>query len=157
LEGWVAETVDAAANPIALVENTELNPTGGNVMARYICRRVELKQGFDAEDIKVYLSAMKPQGSGIHVYYKVLAADDGTLWSERDWVRMVPVDDVSSTELDDYKEMEFGTVGGTAVNGGFTGFKYYAIKICLTAVNTAQVPRVKELRAIAVDTAFNPV
>jgi len=157
LEGWVAETVDAAANPIALVENTELNPTGGNVMARYICRRVELKQGFDAEDIKVYLSAMKPQGSGIHVYYKVLAADDGTLWSERDWVRMVPVDDVSSTELDDYKEMEFGTVGGTAVYGGFTGFKYYAIKICLTAVNTAQVPRVKELRAIAVDTAFNPV
>jgi hypothetical protein len=157
LDSFEAGWTDDTAGAIVVETNNELNPTGGNVMARYICRRVELKPNFEAEDIKVYLSAMKPQGSGIHVYYKVLAPDDGTLWSDRDWVKMEAVADVSSTWIDDYKEMEFGTVGGSAIYGGFDGFKYFAIKICLTAVNTAQVPRVKELRVIALDTAFNPV
>lgn len=157
LDDWSAGWTDDSAGAIVLETNTEPNPVGGNVMARYLCRRVELKPGFDAEDIKVYLSAMKPQGSGIHVYYKVLASDDGTLWSDRDWVKMEAVADVSSTSIDDYQEMEFGTVGGSAIYGGFTGFKFFAIKICLTAVNTAQVPRVQELRVIALDTAFNPI
>jgi len=157
LDDWTASWTDDSAGLITLDTNTEINGTGGNVMANYICRRVELNANFDAEDLKVYLSTMKPQGSDLTVYYKVLASDDGTLWSDRPWVAMVPLANVSSTSLDDYREMEFGTVGGSAIYGGFTGFKFFAIKICLTAANTAAVPRVRELRAIALDTAFNPI
>lgn len=137
--------------------NNESGATGGNSVARYISRRVTLKDGFDAEDLKVYATVMKPQASDIDVYYKVLASDDGTLWSDRGWVRMIPTGNVQSLNLTDYKEMEFGTVDGTCAYDGFTNFKMFAIKITMRAANTSQVPRIKDMRAIALDTAYTPV
>lgn len=152
---WTTPTGTAATTALTTV--SEEGATSGNCVVRYISRRVTLADGFEAEDLKVYLTAMKPQGSGVEVYYKVLAADDGTLWSDRGYVRMIPKADVSSTNLDDYREMEFSTSAGSCAYDGYTSFKIFAIKIVLTADNTSQVPRIQDLRAIALDTAYNPI
>lgn len=157
VDGWSATLSHPISGSYVATANNELSARGGNGVARYICRRVELANGFDAEDLKVYLSAMVPQGSRINCYYKVLSSEDGTDWSDRPWVLMEPTDLVFAGDIQDYKEMEFGTVGGNCFYEGFTGFKLFAVKLVLTSNNPAYAPRVGDFRVIALDTQYNPI
>ena len=61
---------------------------GGSSETRYITRIVTLADGQDAEDLRVYLTAYKPNGSNIHVYYKVLAAEDNDSMADSRWIPM---------------------------------------------------------------------
>lgn len=56
--------------------NTGETAPSGNSQVRYISNVIELDDGQDAEDITVYLSAFKPQTTGIDVYARVLNAED---------------------------------------------------------------------------------
>jgi hypothetical protein len=47
------------------------------------------------------------------------------------------------------KSGEMGQVQYTSGDTTYTGYKYFAVKIVLTATNPAVVPRVADLRAIA--------
>jgi hypothetical protein len=62
--------------------------SGGNSQTRYITRTVTLADGQDAEDLRVYLTAYKPSGSNIYVYYKVLHADDSDTMAQARWIPM---------------------------------------------------------------------
>ena len=62
--------------------------SGGNSETRYITRIVSLADGQDAEDLRVYLTAYKPSGSNIHVYYKILAAEDNDSMADVRWIPM---------------------------------------------------------------------
>lgn len=44
--------------------------------SRYISRRVELNDGFEASDLNVYLDVNRPSGTDIKVYYKILSEND---------------------------------------------------------------------------------
>lgn len=154
VDNFSINLVRSDTTTFALTVTNECSPAGGNCITRYISSRVTLADGFDAADLQVYMSVMKPQGCTIDVFYKVLAADDNTDWSARPWVPMVNTGDVQSLNTEDYKEMQFNTIGGTAAYGGFTQFKMFSIKIVLTATNTANPPRVHDLRAIALATTF---
>lgn len=71
------------------ISNTEnYVVAGGNSESRYITRIVTLADGQDAEDLRVYLTAYKPSGSNIYVYYKVLAAEDNNTMNDVRWVPM---------------------------------------------------------------------
>ena len=61
---------------------------GGSSETRYITRIVSLADGQDAEDLRVYLTAYKPSGSNIFVYYKILAADDNDTMADSRWIPM---------------------------------------------------------------------
>ena len=171
LDAWTAtmykpDLLTSGTTPVPLVVHPEGGVLGGNAVTRYISRRVTLNDGFDAQDLIVYLDAMKPVNTGVDVYYRVLSSADNTDWSARPWVQMVKVPssqqsskgtgDVVSTSLTDYKEMQFNTVGGSAVYSGFDTYKIFAVKIVLTTPNTTSVPRIKNLRAIALATTFIP-
>ena len=150
--------------------------TGGNAKARYISRRVTLADGQDAEDLRVYVTAYKPSGAGVHVYYKALNREDSDTFADSKWIPMSLVTDAgytsssrysSSEDTEDFLELAYEVSsyssayksGANTTNGiieyrntlgaRYTGFKYFAIKIVLSHTTSTRVPRIRDFRAIA--------
>ena len=150
--------------------------TGGNAKARYISRRVTLADGQDAEDLRVYVTAYKPSGAGVHVYYKALNREDSDTFADSKWIPMAAVTDAgftsaarysSSEDTEDFIELAYQIdsysntykSGANTTNGiieyrntlgaRYTGFKYFAIKIVLTHTTSTRPPRLRDFRAIA--------
>jgi hypothetical protein len=150
---------------------------GGSSETRYISRIVTLTDGQDAEDLRVYLTAYKPSGSNIHVYYKVLAAEDNDTMSDSRWIPMelnetqgfTSATRYSSSEnKESYIELAYDVpnYSNTARSGANTStgvieyrnsaratyrkYKYFQIKIVLVNSTSSNPPRVKDMRAIAV-------
>jgi hypothetical protein len=161
---FISPIIDTARNSVITVENVINNVqdtdgivSGGDATARYITRRVTLKDGFDATDLEVFLTANRPSNSRIFVYYKVLSQYDTTLFDDRPWTLMNEVSNpnsVSSTiDEAEYLELEFSPAG---VNTNYVSdtvtydsFKTFAIKIVMISPKTTKVPLIKDLRAIA--------
>lgn len=143
------------------VYNGETSPSSGiatEQKARYITRTVTLADGFDSSDLKVYLSASRSQADNIDVYYKVLATGDPQRFEDKSWVLMVLKPEQQNeyaTAQSTFREYEYRTENSTATyeyNGTtFDRFHSFAIKIVLRSENTAVVPRVRNLRVIALD------
>lgn len=138
----------------------ETSKTGGNALAKYITRRVTLNDGFDSGDLRVYLTAHKPQGTNIYVYYKVLSASDPELFIDKEWKLMTQIGNQNyiSTTPNDYRELLFApgtngipanqisyTVGETS----FFTFKTFAIKIVMSSDDQSVVPKIRDFRSIA--------
>jgi len=138
----------------------ESEKAGGNATARYITRRVTLADGFDSADLRVYLTANKQSGTNIHVYYKVLSASDPSLFEDKSWQLMTQIGNPNyvSPNASDYRELLFapGTNGipdnqisyatETTV---YNTFRTFAVKIVMTSERTGLVPKIKDLRSIA--------
>lgn len=156
------------------IQNTENNvKQGGTAKARYITRRVTLAEDQDAEDLKVFLDAYKPTGTQVNVFYKVLHAEDSDNFADARWIPMTlsTASTVVSDPEDrtDFRELEYTVAAYGSYNSGlfanssptnilryrntqnalFQGFKYFAIKIVLTSDLTNNPPRIRNLRAIA--------
>jgi len=142
----------------------ETGASGGNNKARYISRRVTLQEGFDAKDLVAYISAYKPYNTDVHVYYKVSNKEDSENFEDRSWVKMTQdtAADVYSADKEDYKQFKFVSSDGkieylNTAGTSFEDFSTFAVKIVLTMNRSSQknsinVPRVRDLRAIAVAT-----
>ena len=149
---------------------------GGSSQSRYITRTVTLADGQDAEDLRVYLTAYKPSGSNIFVYYKALNGDDNDVFADTRWIPMdldtgqgftSSVTYSSSEDKNNFLELTYKvpTYTNTARSGAntstgvleyrnsararYVGFKYFAVKIVLVNSTSSNPPRVKDLRAIA--------
>ena len=140
--------------------NGEDKKSGGNSNVRYITRKVNLADGFDSGDLRVYLTAYKPSGSNIRVYFKALSISDPDVFEDKNYQLMTQLDNANfvSTNYNDYRELKFAPgVGGTANNSvsytsgstSFSNFRTFAIKIVLTGTSTTDVPKVRDFRAIA--------
>lgn len=142
----------------------EIEKSGGEVINKYISNPVTLAEGQDAEDLNVILTAYKPPSTDVIVFVKILNGEDSDLFSDIDWIPLEKLNERAASSLsdrNDFKEYTYkfpssmltGTQGQVQyVNSEgitFTGFKYFAVKIALTATNSAIVPRVADLRAIA--------
>ena len=160
---FVSPVIDTKRTSVIAVENlinnlstNETNSSGGDSIARYITRRVNLADSFDATDLKVIATVTKEGGTNIIVYYKILASTDSETFEEKPWTQMSQTTSSGVTSLDDLDEIEFEWEPTTSpityvANGAtFTSFKTFAIKIVMTSTNTSVVPTVKELRAIAI-------
>ena len=140
--------------------NGEDKKSGGNSKVRYVTRRVTLADGFDSGDLRVYLTSYKPSGSNIHVYYKVLSASDPDVFSDKNYKLMTQLGNVNfvSTGETDYREIVFApgsdntetnTISYTSDNTAYNSFKTFAIKIVMSSSETTDVPKVRDLRAVA--------
>ncbi len=142
-------------NSINNTTSGETTGRGGSALARYITRRVNLAEGFEADSLKLYLSVNKPAGTDIKLYYKVLASGDSQQFDDRPYVEIARVNpDLSftTTAAYDFIEDEYFAEGiaYTGANGGrFKTFKTFAIKVVLLSTNRAVVPRIKDLRVVA--------
>ena len=169
--------IENLVNANSTVAASETNvKSGGQASARYITRRVALKEGQDAEDLKVFLDAYMPPTADIQVYYKVLSKDDSDTFEETKWHRMAK--DTANTVFssnearNDFRELEFSVPSYGTENAGlyanttfnstanvlhyrnsdnviFDTFKYFAVKVVMTSSDTTNVPRIRNFRAIA--------
>ena len=138
--------------------------------ARYISKLVTLADNLDAEDLNVYLTAYRPPGTTIEVYAKFLAEDDPEQLDAKVWTQLTgqasnPFSQNSNRF--DFKEHEFNLQSAAPVtnaaflnssgvfeyvNGAgikFNDFKYFAIKVLFWGEGHHQVPRLADIRAIA--------
>ena len=171
----VSPVIDLDRATLASVENIvnndatgETAATGGNALARYITKTVTLAENQDAEDLKVFLTAYKPDTSDIKVYYKILNANDPDDFENKNWFEMEQTTKATLysdyENRDDVQEYEYripaANLTGTAQDVNtvveytydsvtYSGYKYFAIKIVLLSSTFSNVPRVSDLRAIA--------
>jgi hypothetical protein len=149
----------------------ESDPTGGNLFNKYISKTVTLADGQDAEDLLVSLTAYRPPSTDMKVWAKILNAEDGETFAQKSWIELEKSGDgditySSLSDRNDFLEYTFrfpaSVMNGTTIGGAsntvaytissgtkFSGFKYFAIKIGLTGTNSAVVPRVADLKCIA--------
>jgi hypothetical protein len=140
--------------------SANVDTSSGGPRARYITRRVTLADGFDAQDITVYLTADKPPAATITVYFKVLSGEDESEFDSRGWTAMEVTSNSNNTSTfnsNEFLEYEYRAVTSPIVyinpDSGisFTDFKTFAMKIVMTSSNSNYVPKIRDLRVIAVD------
>lgn len=135
-------------------------PRGGNLLNRYISKTVTLAESQDAEDLLVSLTAYKPLGSDIRVWVKAKNKEDGTPFSGMPWIEMTTPQGRTSSLVNESDFIEFNfNIPVDFLNDGifeyesggnvYSGFKQFAIKVGLLGTDSALVPRVGDLRAIA--------
>ena len=149
-----------SATQATAVSSGEDQPSGGPATARYITRKVTLSDGLDAGDFRLSFTAYKPTSANIHVYYKILSADDTDVFDSKNYQLMTLISgtNLKSITASDLKEFTYapGTAGTpdnrVSYGNGFTSFKYFAIKIVMTSTDTTstKVPRIRDLRVIAI-------
>jgi hypothetical protein len=144
------------------------DPYSGNLENKYISRIVTLADGQDAEDIQVFLSSYRPPTTDVKVWIRIMAADDQDTFTNLPWIELGKTGNdffSSIANRNDFREFKYGFPNafltgtlGTAENVvqyrnsqgvTFTGFKYFQIKIGLLGTNAAVIPRVGDLRVIA--------
>jgi hypothetical protein len=140
--------------------NGEDKKSGGNSDVRYITRRVTLADGFDSGDLRVYLTAYKPSGSNVHVYYKILSKSDPDAFTDKNYQLMTQLGNPNfvSTGYFDFRELKFAPgENGVPDNSvsydsditSYSSFRTFAIKVVLRGTSTTDVPKVKDIRVIA--------
>lgn len=148
----------AVQNASAVI-NGETDSTGGNILAKYQTKVVTLKDGFDSGDLVVRLQAIKPQGTDVAVYFKVLSAADSDQFVSKTWQKMVPVTDITSADQSTLVSLEYRYNLNSGRISYFDGkramplngtFKYFAIKVRLTAADPTVVPYVETMTVLAV-------
>lgn len=161
-----------------IITNNETFPSGNtHVTSKYISRRVVLAEGQDAEDIELYLTASKPAGTEIYVYAKVQGSEDSESFDDKYWSLMEQVTDSSSVsskaDPNSFLEYRYRLPVGTAASIATTkqarrnsdnsniiryhtnagapvdDFKNFAIKIVMTSDSSQLIPRISDMRAIA--------
>jgi hypothetical protein len=121
---------------------------------------VTLAEGFDAGDIRAYITAYKPIGTEIYLYYKIKNLADPEPFDDKSWTLMTQKtpSTLYSDNQGDFIEYEYrgssSTVGNQSItytSGSTTydRFNQFAIKIVLRSSTTTVVPTVYDLRAIA--------
>jgi hypothetical protein len=145
----------------------ETAASGGALYNRYISKTITLAEGQDAEDMRVVLTSYRPPGTDVKVWAKILHAEDADPFALRPWIELEKIASSNTSysslsDRNDFIEYQYGfpsanltgalgqvqyrNIANTAT---FTGYKYYAIKIGLTAESSAIVPRVADLQVIA--------
>lgn len=147
----------ATTNATAVVAG-ENGSSGGNCRARYVSKTVTLADGFDAGDLRVYLDCNRPVGTDVVVYYKIKSGDDPQPFEDKKWQLMYKVNDNFSKDSNQIVELEYrpslDVNQASYIEDGVTyplggKFKYYAIKIVMTASSVSVIPHVRNFRAIA--------
>jgi len=145
-------TTNSTANIVG-----EDSASGGNINAKYISRRVTLEDGFDASDLKVILNAYKPLGTEVHLYFKVKGETDPEDFDAKSYVIMTQETPSSlySGNEDDIKEYVYKTSGEEIIynsnNVNYDTFKSFAVKAVMTSNTATVVPKVRDIRIIALD------
>ena len=127
--------------------DTEVVPDDGfnGPISRYITRLVTLEPGFEASDMRVFLTVNKRIETEIQVFIKQQTPEaEGDFPDER-YLQLNPVEDQISQNDDDFREIEYRLP--TELPEPFSKF---VIKVTLYSSSDSVVPRVRDLRAIAV-------
>ena len=133
--------------------NPSTSPDGDNNAAIYITRKVALENAATA--IKVFFAANRHNTADIEVYFKTLRSDDASDFDDLGYVAFNSdgsPDDTVQPSLVKTDFQQYVYTAGVRDNGegvSLDEFIAFSIKIVLKGTNSAQPPRVKDLRCIA--------
>lgn len=133
---------------------------------KYISKKVELQEGFDAEDFRLYVTGYRPTGTNIDAYIKVKNSDDPVTLRNNPWIKLEVIEGESlfssTSNLTDYKEFVYGIpasakVGNDATRevtytndtGTYAGYRSFSVRLDLLSDNIANVPKVLDYRGVA--------
>jgi hypothetical protein len=146
----------------------ETSKNGGPAATRYITKKVVLDAGFDSGDLNVYLSAYRPTGTDIQVYYKILNRNDTQAFADGSWKLMTKTKNSGTLysnfrgDLHEYtfapgtSGLEQGYVSYVSTNGQtYNSFNQFAIKIVLVTKDKTIVPYLTDMRCIALPSNSN--
>lgn len=175
---YVSPVIDLDKTSMIYVDNIinantvgETQPTYGALNNKYISKTVTLAEGQDAEDIRVVLTAYRPPSTDVKVWIRILNGQDSDAFIQRGWIELERSTEgdatfSSLTNRNDFKEYtytvpaanansETGIITYTNSNNVvFERYKYFAVKVGLVGneTNSAIIPRVADLRVIALQT-----
>ena len=153
--------VGTSTKGVSITVNGEDSKTGGNGKVRYMTRSVTLADGFESGDLRVYLTAYRPPGTNIYVYYKILSSSDSDQFDNKNYQLMTELTGTNnfvSTNTFDYRELTFAPGINNQANNSvtyasgassFDRFKTFSIKVVMSGESTTDVPKIRDLRAIA--------
>jgi len=178
---YLSPVINFDARTIKVVKNiinndvTNEHTRYGNSYNKYISKNVVLKQ--EAEDLLVYVTGYRPNGTDIKVYAKFLNKNDNDLFENKSWTLLTNQQSGSygsPGDRNDYREYVYSLPIGNTVayqanayldpnstdplnvityydtnQEGYTGFSNFAIKITLTGTNPVVLPTMRDVRAIA--------
>ncbi len=159
----------ASSNATAIIRG-ETSTNDGNAYARYQTRKVSLADGFEAGDLRVFVECVRPSGTHVLAYYKVLSPYDSEEFLDKEWVKMAVVKDINSPDQQTGIELEFVPELFSSTSnyaGEPTGdikykvgeetfpiqgvFKHFAIKLVMFANDPTVSPVIRSMRAIATE------
>ena len=160
---WANSNTYFSSNATFVISG-ETSPKGGNAQHRYYTKKVILTPGNDSGDLRVFLTAYKPAGSQVYVYYRILnAADTGKL-EDQNWQLMTQkggsgVFSTSRTNLIEYEYAPgnfYGTSPNNAISytststgGTYNRFIQFALKVVIVTADKTAVPFLSDIRALA--------
>lgn len=152
-------------------DSTNERTGSGNASSKYVSQRVELADGLDASEVRTYLTAYRPVNTNIEVYVKFQASTDQRNFEEIEWSQLSIKNETnitsSSADRFDLREFvyELGTTSKTAGNGAwlnngviqyiapsgavYNNYKYFAVKIVLLSSSHNNIPRIVDMRTLA--------
>lgn len=169
---YVSPVFDIGRTHSVIVDNLinantvgEAATQGGQLFNKYISKIVTLADYQDAEDMNVFLTAYRPPQTDVKVWIKLLNGEDSDPMSQKVWIEMEKSYGGDSTyssiaNKNDFKEYKFILPATSLDSDGiftyqntqlvtFKTFKSFQIKVGLIGDNSAVVPRVADLRTIA--------
>ena len=127
--------------PINFVNET--SATGGSSAAKHLTRIVTLDT--DAVGLKVLLSANRPNGTDFQLFFRTGTADE--VINEKSFTLQEPETTLPTDENPNtFREYRY-LIGGQ--NGVLPSFTKFQVKIVFRSTNSASVPRITDLRIIA--------
>jgi hypothetical protein len=134
-----------------------------NTTSKYISKKVELKEGFDAEDFRIWVTGYRPPNTNIKVFIRLKNEADPVSLRSNDWIELEVIEGAnlfsSRSNTSDYKEFVYQipasskTIDGIATytnsTGTYEGYRSFAIRIDLLSDNIASVPKVLDYRGIS--------
>ena len=137
---------DEKGNPTDVSSNysdfiSERNYSGGTVASKYITREIELSQA--ASSLRILMDVNRPQDVDVDIYYKTKTNDtDDYRKLEYVYVPRPESYDTPSLSYNDFSEYDYDI-------RDIPEFSSFGIKIIMRSKNSSMVPRIKDLRIIA--------
>jgi len=123
----VSPAVDTSRTNGIIIRNVINNESDGeeleigNALCRYITKPVELSDGNESEDIKVYVNAYKPAGTDVKVYARIHHPGDSEGINEKEFTLLNQITSFNtlsdSVDREDFIELEYGFSANTDGEG----------------------------------------
>ena len=128
--------------PLSFVNET--SASGGSAAAKHSTKPVTLET--DAVGLKILLSANKPNGADFQLYFRTSTSDE--ILSDKSYTLQAPETTLPSDDnqvvFREYRYLIGGQGGNT-----IPAFTKFQIKIVFRSTNSAKIPKIRDLRVIA--------
>ena len=133
---------------VPLDYQAETNSQSGSMLSKHITIPVTLAE--EAVGLKILLAANRPSVADFDLYYRTDVDDtDGNIFNA-DWTLLAKESTIASDDnVDRFREYTY--LAGKQ-NGDLDAFSQFQLKIVFKSTNSSKVPKIRDLRAIAMAT-----